>query len=96
VSSCDDFEFSSSHAESVHNRDVRNSFKVFTNQLYGEEFNVDQHITCYNFYKRALHGVINPLFEEDMECLDLFENEFNDDTLSYLSNTLYWHTFLAK
>ena len=62
VSSCDDSDFSSSHAESAHDSDVRNGLKVFTNPLYGEEFDVDQHITCYNVYKGALHGVINPLF----------------------------------
>lgn len=42
VSSCiDDSKFSSSHSESIHDSDVRNGFKVFTNLLYGEEFDVD-------------------------------------------------------
>ena len=42
----DDSDFSSSHVESFHDNDVGNDFKVFTNPLYGEDFNVDQHITC--------------------------------------------------
>ena len=41
VSSCDDSNLSSSYAESVHDNDVRNGFKVFTNPLCGEELDVD-------------------------------------------------------
>ena len=62
VPSCDDYDSFSSYTKSVHDNDVRNYFKDFTNPLYDEEFDVDQHITCYNVYKEALHGVINPLF----------------------------------
>lgn len=83
VSSCDDSDFSSSYAKSVHDSGVRNDFKVFTNPLYGEYFYVDQHITCYNIYKGALHGVVNPLFEEHMECSDLVNADIDDDMLSY-------------
>lgn len=83
LSSGDGSNFSSSYVESVHDSDVRNGFKVYTNPLHGEEFDVDQYITCPSVYKGALHGVINPLFEEHMEVSDLAKNKFNDDTLSY-------------
>ena len=63
LSSCDETDFSSSHAESVHDNDVGNDFKVFTNPLYGEDFDVDQHITCYNIYKGDFHGIINPFLK---------------------------------
>ena len=40
----DDSNFSSSHAESSHNNDVKNGFKVYTNALYDEDFDDDQPI----------------------------------------------------
>ena len=58
-------------------------FKVYTNPLYGEEFDIDQLMFCQDVQQGSLHGVINPLFEEHMELLDLVENDLNTDTLSY-------------
>ena len=83
VSSCNDSNLSSSHAKSIHDNNIENGFKVFTNPLYDENFDVGQHITCYNAYNGALHGIINPLFEERMEFLDLVNTNLDDDTLSY-------------
>ena len=93
VTSCDDPNFSSSYVESVHDSDIRNDFKVFVDLLYDDEFDVDQHITCHNTYKGSLYGIINSLFEEHMECLDLVEDEFNDDTFSYYSERSNCSTF---
>ena len=57
-------------------------FKMYTNALYDEDIDDDQPIFCQNVQGGSLHGVINPLFEEDMEVLDLVELDANGDTLS--------------
>jgi hypothetical protein len=49
---------------------------VFGNALYNENFDMDQPTTCPNIYKGALHGIINPLFEDQSDlvvegCVDL-------------------------
>ena len=49
--------------EGMHDSGVGSGFKAFNNALYNEEFDMDQPITCPNFYKGTLHGIINPLFE---------------------------------
>ena len=73
----------SSHAGSLHEDEMGNGFKMYTNALYDENPEDDKSIFWQNFQRRSLHGVINPLFEEDMEGLDLANDVFNDDTLSY-------------
>ena len=78
----------SSHAESLHEDEMGSEFKVYTNALYDEDLDNDQPIFCQDVQKGSLHGVINPLFEEDMECSDLVEDDFNDDTLSYYCKRL--------
>ena len=80
-SSCFDFP---SYVESFHNDEMDNEFKVFNNDLYDEDFDFDQPITFHNIYKGTLHGVINPLFEEDTKVQDLVELGFNVDILSLL------------
>ena len=72
----------SSHAESLHEDEMGSEFKVYTNTLYDEDLDDDQHILCQSVQKGSLHRVTNPFFEECMEVSDLVENEFNDDTLS--------------
>lgn len=40
-----------------------------------------------------MHGVVDPLFEEHMECSNLIEDEFNYDTLSYCCKKLDYYSF---
>lgn len=56
--------------------------------MYDEEFDVDQHITCYNAYQGSFHGIINSLFEENMGFSDLVNTYVDDDTLSYYCKRL--------
>lgn len=73
----------SSHAEILHEDEMGSELKVYTNTLHNEDCDDDQPISCQSVQKASLHGVISPVFEEDMECLDLVEDCLNDDTLSY-------------
>lgn len=52
---------------------------MFDNTLYAEEYDMDHPTTCPNIYNRALHGIINPLFEVQTDLLDV---DFNCDSLS--------------
>ena len=88
VSSNNDSDSFSSHDESVLDSGVRSGFKVYTNALYDEDPNDDQLMFCQDVQQGSLHGVINPLFEEHMELLDLVENDLNTDTLSYFYKRL--------
>lgn len=72
-----------SYVASVCDNTLGNGFKVYDNSLYDEDCDENQPIFCQDVQKGSLHGVINPLFEEDMEFPYLVENEFNTDTLSY-------------
>ena len=94
VSSCDDSDFSS-HAENFHEDKMGNGFKVYTNTLYDEDCDDDQPIFCQDVQKGSLHGIINPLFEKHMECSDLVEDEFNDDTLSYCCEKSDFSSFVC-
>ena len=76
----------SSHAESLHEEKMGNDFKVYTNTLYDEDCDDEQPIFCPNVQRGSLYGIINPLFEEDMEVLDLVGLNANGDILSYCFN----------
>ena len=58
--------------------------------MYDEDIDVDQPIICQNVYKGALHGIVNPLFEDHDEVLDLVSSNFDDDIVLYYSNKLDW------
>ena len=82
-SSSSDF---SSYVESLHEDEMGNEFKVYTNSLYDEDCDDDQPTFFQNVQRGSLHGVINPLFEDDMEVSDLVEDDINCDTQSYCCN----------
>ena len=63
-------------------------FKVYTNALYDEGCDDEHLIFRPNVQRGSLHGVINPLFEEDMEVSNLVGLDANGDTLSYCCNKL--------
>ena len=63
-------------------------FKVFNNALYDGDLDDSQLIFCHNVYKGALHGIVNPLFEEHLEVSDLVELDVNVDMLSYCCEKL--------
>ena len=61
----------SSHVESFHEDRVGSEFKVYNNALYDDACEDEQPMFCPNVQRGSLHGVINPLFEVDMEVSDL-------------------------
>lgn len=83
VSLNDDSDSPSSHDQSVLDSGVRSGFKVYTNALYGEDPDDDQLMFFQDVQQGSLHGVINPLFEENSEFSNLVELGINDDELSY-------------
>jgi hypothetical protein len=79
------FHFSS-YFESLHEDEVGSDFKVYTKVLYDEGCDDEHPIFCPNDQRGSLHGIINPLFEEDLEGSGLVELHANGDTLSYCYN----------
>lgn len=78
----------SSHVESCHEDKVGSEFKVYNNALYDDACEDEQSMFYPNVQRGSLHGVINPLFEEDVEFSDLAGLDANCDTLSYCCNKL--------
>jgi hypothetical protein len=76
-SSCSDWD-----TKNVDDSGLGSDFKIFNNVLYDEEFAMDQPTTCPNIYKGALHGIINPLFEDQNDLLDEGCVDLNCDSLS--------------
>ena len=76
----------SSYTESFHEDEMGSKFKVYTNTLYDDACEDEQPMFCPNVQKGLLHGVINPLFEDDMEVSGLAGLDANCDTLSYYCN----------
>lgn len=74
--------YSDYNVESLLGSGSNSDFKVFNNILYNEELNMDQPTTCPNIYKGALHGIVNPLFEDRNDLLDEDCVVLNCDSLS--------------